>query len=181
EVRALARKFGLPVADKSDSQEICFLPDTDYRGFLKKHCGSKMRQGEVVDLDGNVLGGHKGIAYYTVGQREGLGIALGFPAYVIKIDALKNRLTVGAKENAEASEFVAKETNFIIKPLKKKIAASVKIRYNHKEMPADVWISGRKMKIKFKTAQFAVTPGQSAVLYDRDTVLGGGIIEKVVK
>lgn len=180
EVRALARKFKLPVAEKPGSQEICFLPDNDYHAFLKNYFNIKPKPGKVVDLDGNVLGEHKGIAYYTIGQREGLGIACGYPIYVVKIDFKKSRLVVAKKEDAQSKEFLVKDLNFLGKPIKKKVALKVKIRYNHKESPAEVTRQKNRLKIKFKKPQFAITPGQSAVFYQKDTVLGGGIIEKVL-
>jgi tRNA-specific 2-thiouridylase len=179
EVRKLAREFSLPVADKLASQEICFLPNADYREFLKKRIKKEIKPGMVVDKQGNVLGGHKGIIFYTVGQREGLGIAKGYPIYITKIDHKNNRITVGKKEDAFRSEFLIREPHFIFKAPKKKIAAKVKIRYNHKEASADIIPSGHKVKVSFKSSQFAITPGQSAVFYDKDRVLGGGIIDKV--
>lgn len=209
QVRQLAKKFNLPVADKLASQEICFLPDTDYRGFLKHrlsrvkqigevtlrdpegtlkkslHSGHRLKDtdyadlkpGDIVDTQGNVLGRHQGIAFYTIGQREGLGIAKGYPLYITKIDAKNNRITVGAKEDAYVKEFLVKEPHFIFSPLKKKVAPKVKIRYNHKEAEAEVVPQGKQIKVSFRRPQFAVTPGQSAVFYDKDIVIGGGIIK----
>ena len=179
-VRELAREFRLPVAEKPDSQEICFLPDTDYRAFLKSRNGKIIKPGLIADTKGNVLGKHQGIAFYTIGQREGLGIALGYPVYVVKIDAKNNRIMVGSKEDAHRDEFFVKEIHFTAKPIKKAVAVCAKIRYNHKEEPCRVELSGRKLRVVLKKAQFAVTPGQSAVFYDKDTVLGGGIIDKVL-
>jgi tRNA-specific 2-thiouridylase len=177
EVRKLAHKFKLPVADKAASQEICFLPQVNYRPFLEKWLGKKIEPGLVVDKEGKVLGRHKGIAFYTVGQREGLGIAQGYPLYITKIGPKNNRITVGAREDCLKKEFFVKEAYFIAETPKKKIAARVKIRYNHKESKALLVPIGKKIKVTFKQPQFAVTPGQSAVFYDKDTVLGGGIIE----
>jgi len=177
EVRGLARRFNLAVADKPASQEICFLPDTDYHAFLKKQIDSHINPGPILDTHGQLLGQHRGIALYTIGQRQGLGIAYGYPLYVVRIDAKQNSLIVGRKEDAYEKNFIVKEPHFILRPLKKKVVLFVKIRYNHKEMPAEVSLSGRKVKVRFKRPQFAVTPGQSAVFYDRDVVVGGGIIE----
>ncbi len=177
EVRTLAKEFGLAVADKLASQEICFLPGVDYRGFLKMRIDADIRPGLVVDKYGNILGKHKGIAYYTIGQREGLGIALGYPVYIIKIDPGNNQITVGKKEDAYKREFLVKEPSFILTPLKKKVAAKVKIRYNHQESLAEILPQRNKIKIRFRKPQFAITCGQSAVFYDKDIVLGGGIIE----
>ncbi len=181
EVRKMAREFALPVADKLASQEICFIADTDYRGFLKSRIKTGIKPGPVVDKQTNILGQHKGIAFYTIGQREGLGIAKGYPLYVIKIDPKNNRITVGGKEDVYAYEFLLKDIHLILEPFKKKVALKVRIRYNHREAPAEFVFIKHKIKVKFRKPQFAVTPGQSAVFYDRDIVLGGGIIDKVIR
>jgi len=180
EVRKLAKKFGLSVADKLASQEICFLPGSDYRGFLKNQISTAIKPGLIADKEGNILGRHRGIAFYTIGQRQGLGIAKGYPLYITKIDHKNNQIIVGTKEQAKKREFLVKETHFISKPLKKKVAVRVRIRYNHKEALAEVMPFEHKIKVRFKKPQFAITPGQSAVFYDRGAVLGGGIIEEVL-
>lgn len=181
EVRGLARKFNLPVSDKPASQEICFLPTDDYRDFLRSRLpAEKIKPGPIVDSAGNVLGEHQGTVFYTIGQRQGLGIAKGYPIYISGIDPKNNRLTVANKEGACKKEFRAKSLHFITEPEKKKFAAGVKIRYNHREAAAEVSIFARKAKVKFIKPQFAVTPGQAAVFYSRDKVLGGGIIEKAL-
>jgi len=187
EVRRIARDFALPVADKIASQEICFLPDADYRSFLKKYVSAEggsasggktqIKPGPILDKGGNVLGQHKGVAFYTIGQREGLGLARGYPLYVIKINPKNNSITVGKKEDVYADEFSVKDAHSVLMTFKKKVALRVRIRYNHLEAPAKVMFLKHKIKIKFKEPQFAVTPGQSAVFYDKDTVLGGGIID----
>ena len=179
EVRNFAKELGLHTADKSGSQEICFLAGGNYRDFLKNQ-GIKIKPGSIVDTEGNILGRHRGIAFYTIGQREGLGIAKGYPLYVTKIEPRTNRIFVGAKKDALKSEFIVKEAHFIPKIIKKKVALKVKIRYNHKEMPADVLFENKKIKVCFKKPQFAITPGQSAVFYDKDVVVGGGVIERVL-
>jgi tRNA-specific 2-thiouridylase len=179
EVRQLARKFGLSIADKAGSQEICFLPDADYHRFLETRIAADIKPGLIVDTKGNILGRHKGIAFYTIGQREGLGVAMGYPAYIAKIDSRRNRLILGKREEAYARRFWVKQAHFIGKPPKKKVVWRVRIRYNHKEAGAEIVPLGEKIKVNFKTPQFALTPGQSAVFYDRDKVIGGGIIEKV--
>lgn len=188
EVRKLAKEFALPIADKLASQEICFLPNTDYRGFLlhrlsqisKTQMITDIKPGLVVDKQGNILGKHKGIAFYTIGQREGLGIALGYPAYVIKIEHKNNRIVLGKKEDAYEREFMVKDTHFVLPIPKKKIAARVKIRYNHQEAWAEISPVGSKKKVRFRKPQFAITPGQSAVFYDKDVVVGGGVIDQVL-
>lgn len=180
EVRQLARKFNLTVAEKLASQDICFLINNDYRRFLKEQCNLEERPGMIVDKQGKVLGQHRGIAFYTVGQREGLGIALGYPAYIIKIDPKENRIVLGRKEDAYKREFFVKDVHFIGGPIKKKVVLKVRIRYNHKEAPADIMPLAKGIKIIFKKPQFAITPGQSAVFYCNDMVVGGGIIDKVL-
>jgi tRNA-specific 2-thiouridylase len=179
-VRRIAREFALPVADKLASQEICFLPELDYRAFLKTRVNRDIKPGLILDTENNILGRHKGIAFYTIGQREGLGLARGYPLYVIKINPENNSITVGKKEDVYADEFLLRDAHFVLEPIKKKVALMVKIRYNHPEAPADVVLLEDKIKIKFKKPQFAITPGQSAVFYDKDKVLGGGIIDKVL-
>jgi len=178
ETRKLAKKLDLPVADKLASQEICFLPDSDYRIFLKSVVSGNIKPGNIVDKKGNILGQHKGIAFYTIGQREGLGIAKGYPLYVIEIDQRQNQIVVGKKEDAYKNSFIIKEPHFILRPITKKVELRVKIRYNHIAALADVLPFDHKIKVQFRKPQFAITPGQSAVFYDKDKVIGGGIIEK---
>lgn len=180
EVRELAKKFGLAIAAKPGSQEICFLPDDDYRGFLKYWTKKELQPGPVIDKHGFVLGKHKGVAFYTIGQREGLGLALGYPVYISRIDARKNQIVVGRREEVLKKEFLISQPHFISGPLKKKVAAWVRIRYNHKEAPAQISFSGKITKVVFKEPQFAITPGQSAVFYRHDEVLGGGTINEVL-
>jgi tRNA-specific 2-thiouridylase len=180
QVRKLAREFDLPVADKLASQEICFLPDMDYRRFLKARLSYKLKPGLIVDIEGNILGKHQGITFYTIGQREGLGIAKGYPLYITKIDAQRNQITVGKKEDALKKEFLVKDLHFVLRPIKKKIEFKVRIRYNHKEKLAELIPWHNRIKVCFKQTQFAITPGQAAVFYDQDKVIGGGIIDKII-
>jgi tRNA-specific 2-thiouridylase len=179
-VRQIARENGLAVAQKKESQEICFLPQDDYRSFLAARLKKGVRPGAVVDLEGNLLGEHKGIAFYTVGQRQGIGIATGYPAYVVRIDAPNNRLVLGRRQDVSGKGLWLKDLHFVNGPLEKKIALKIKIRYNHRDARAKVTPLGKRLKVIFKEPQFAVTPGQSAVLYSNDIVIGGGIIEKVI-
>lgn len=178
-VRKLAGEFSLPVADKPDSQDVCFLPDSDYRGFLARRVRN-IKPGDIVDAQGRVLGRHKGAAFYTIGQREGLGISCGHPLYVNRIDRKKNLVVVGGRAEALARKFSLKEAQFS-PPLKKKVALKVKIRYNQKEVSADVAPVKDKITVSFIQPQFAVTPGQSAVFYRKDQVIGGGIIDEVLQ
>jgi tRNA-uridine 2-sulfurtransferase len=186
-VRRLAREFHLPVAEKKASQEICFLPDENYYGFLRD-AASRVKvpfqrglaPGPVIDKEGRFLGEHRGIGYYTIGQRQGLGIAAGYPLYVVRIDAKRNAITVGKKADAYESSCLVEKPHFIAGPLKKKVAYKVKIRYNHTAAAAELKPAGRAIKVVFHHPQFAVTPGQSAVFYDGERVAGGGIIERVI-
>jgi tRNA-specific 2-thiouridylase len=180
EVRKLARKFSLPVAEKPASQEICFLPQDNYREFLKKKIGENIIPGEILDQDGNSVGRHQGIVYYTIGQREGLGIAKGYPVYITQINRKKNTITIGRKEDVLSSKFIAKDLYFIYNPIKNKVALKVKIRYNHKESEAKLIPACNKIRIEFKKPQFAVTPGQAAVFYNKNRVIGGGTIDRVL-
>ncbi|MFH1354693.1 MAG: tRNA 2-thiouridine(34) synthase MnmA [Candidatus Omnitrophota bacterium] len=177
---ALAKEIRLPCLDIPSSQEICFLKDKGYKQFIKKWIINKIKPGAIVDKEGRILGRHKGVAFYTVGQREGLGIAAGHPLYVIRINARKNQLIIGSRVEAFKKEFLVNKLHFLVKPIKKKIALKVRIRYNHKEEPAEVSLHNSKLKVKFKEPQFAITPGQSAVFYDQDSVIGGGIIDRVL-
>jgi tRNA-uridine 2-sulfurtransferase len=179
-VRQLAHDFGLKVAEKQDSQEICFLPDGKYGDFIKAKGQDKVKPGEFIDKDGNVLGRHRGMPFYTIGQRHGIGIAAAHPFYVTQINAKNNQVVLGPRLEAYKSEFIIKEGHFLGQTPKKKIEIKVRIRYNHKESQAIVCSGKDKQKVVFKQPQFAVTPGQSAVFYDKDTVLGGGIIQKVI-
>jgi tRNA-uridine 2-sulfurtransferase len=180
-VRQLAADSGIPVADKQDSQEICFLPDGKYGDFIRARAQGTLRPGKFVDKAGNTLGQHQGVAFYTIGQRHGVGIAAPYPLYVTGINARNNQVSLGQRQEVYQSEFIVKEVHFLGKPAKKKIEIKVRIRYNHKEAPATIYPGKEKRKIIFKQPQFAITPGQSAVFYDKDTVLGGGIIQKVIR
>jgi tRNA-specific 2-thiouridylase len=180
EVRAMAKKLFLPVFDRSESQDICFLKGADYREFLKKWLTRSPRPGFIIDKQGKILGEHQGIPFYTVGQRQGLGIALGYPAYVSSIDVKKNRIILGKKEDCYKQEFMVKEPYFISGLLKKKIALEVRIRYNHPEAKATIFTQGKRIKVRFARPQFAITPGQSAVFYERNKVSGGGTIDEVL-
>ncbi len=182
QVREIAQSLKLPVAAKPGSQEICFIPLDNYRQFLAQHLGDKITSGDIVDKQGNHLGRHKGICFYTIGQREGLGISRGYPLFVSNIDAKHNKLYVGKKEEVFGRNCIVKDTCFLVKLPQKKVELRVKIRYNHKEAPALVrQVAGRKYEVSFRQPQFAITPGQSAVFYDRDIVVGGGVIERAIK
>ena len=183
EVRALASKRGLYVADKPASQEICFISKNDYRAFLKERLNKAyFKEGDIVDKTGEVLGHHKGIFHFTIGQREGLGISALEPLYVIKLDEAHNRVVVGHKKDVYAKSLVAIEPN-ILAPhfFKKTTPVRAKIRYNHPEATARVtFLSPHKLKVDFSKPQAAITPGQFIVFYKGDVVLGGAkIIESI--
>ncbi len=179
ETRELAAEFGFLVANKPESQEICFIPDNDYRRFLNDRSPGSMTPGSFVSADGQVLGVHKGFACYTVGQRKGLGIALGQPMFVSAIDPLTNRVTLGSEADIFASGLTARDFNWVSGAIPTAPFQSLaKIRYNAAASPASIQpLSDRRVKICFEAKQRAITPGQSVVLYDGNCVIGGGIIE----
>jgi tRNA-specific 2-thiouridylase len=178
EVRALAEKWGLPVAHKPESQEICFVPDDDYAGFLRARAPEAFRPGAIFDLAGRPLGRHAGIAHYTIGQRKGLGIAAPRPLYVVGIDAAANRITAGPNEALFRRSLIVEDLHWVgIAGLAAPRPASVKIRYRHAEAKAVLHPEdGGRIAVEFERPQRAVTPGQAAVFYEGDVVLGGGTI-----
>jgi tRNA-specific 2-thiouridylase len=179
-VRQLARKYKLPVSEKKDSQEICFIAG-NYREFLKNKLKGKFSPGFIKDASGKVMGTHKGIPFYTIGQRDKLGIGCGYPVYVIKIDSRKNELVVGKKEETLNNKFLVKDMVYSGAALKKKTLLMVRIRHLSPQAPAWVRPVGKKTEVTFKKPIFAITPGQSAVFYKKDAVVGGGIIEEVLQ
>jgi len=177
EVRALAKKIDLEVAERPASQDICFFSEKNYRNFLVKEVSQK--EGDTVDLKGNILGKHKGIGFYTIGQREGLGIALGKPLYIVDIDSERNRIVVGEKKDLLTKVLSVENLNILVDNLPKRTFA--KIRYRHKEAECRIFLEEDKARVFFYEPQEAVTPGQSIVFYDKDRVLGGGVIKEVLK
>ena len=178
DVRDLASEAGLPVADKPDSQEICFIPDDDYRRFVKDR--SRTVPGDIVDRDGNVLGEHKGVQFFTVGQRRGLGLNgnSGAPLYVTGIDAVSNRVMVGLESDLMRSDLWASRVNFIDGDRRDRpLEVEAKIRYRSGAAAATVTPRGDWAEVAFHSPQRAVTPGQAVVFYRGDEVLGGGYIE----
>ncbi len=183
DTREIAEKYNLPVAQKADSQEICFIPDDDYAKFIVERTGIVPAPGNFVDMQGNVIGEHKGILYYTIGQRKGLGISFGEPMFVTKIDAEKNEILLAPQGNQHAASFTVEKMNYISldNPLNCEINADVKIRCQANPAPAHITpITADKVKIEFETPQRAITPGQTAVIYDGDTVVGGGYIDEIL-
>ncbi|ADL07893.1 tRNA (5-methylaminomethyl-2-thiouridylate)-methyltransferase [Thermosediminibacter oceani DSM 16646] len=182
QIRDIAKEAGLPVAEKPDSQEICFVND-DYKEFLKEKASGRIKPGPIVDKNGRILGQHKGIAFYTIGQRRGLGISAGKPLYVIDIDRKRNAVVVGEEKDLLTKEFTADHVNWIAFDVlddKKRVFA--KIRYNFDEKPAQIMpLNSGMVKVVFDEPQKSVTPGQSVVFYDGDVVLGGGIISERIQ
>ena len=178
QVRSLAEEYGLPVAQKGDSMEICFVPDNDHSAFLRQYTGRTMPSGDFVDEQGQILGKHQGLDRYTVGQRKGLGIALGQPMYVVRLDAAQNRVVLGVEGRQYADTLTAQAVNFVsIAPPSKPIRVTARIRYQAKPAPATLTpLDAHTVQLQFDTPQRAVAPGQAVVFYDGDLVLGGGTI-----
>ncbi len=177
EIRDLARKYKLRIANKPDSQEICFIPDNDYKQFLTTFAGVKNTPGNIVDTRGRVLGTHTGIFNYTIGQRKGLGLATGEPMYVVDINPETNTVTVGRNLDVFSREFIITEFNWVGgAPPAEEFSAEVAIRYNAAARPAQISVQPNGVVVKFREPQRAITPGQSAVVYSGEEVLGGGII-----
>jgi len=181
EVRQRAFETGLRVHDKPESQEVCFINEASYHSFLKERLRESIEPGPIVDHKGNVLGKHKGIPFYTIGQRRGLHLAKGKPLYVVGIDRSENALIVGEEPEVYKDTFVVNSVNWIISNKQTaSFEAQVKIRYNHPGSEAVISPKGSgELEVKFKTPQKAITPGQAAVFYDGETVIGGGWIKEV--
>ena len=178
QIRVMAEKIGLPTAHKKDSQEICFVDDNDYAGFIDGYGQGKVPEGNFVDKDGKVLGRHKGITRYTIGQRKGLGLSLGHQAFVLEIRPDTNEVVIGTNEDLMTTRVRANKLNFMtVEDLEGEMRVFAKIRYNHKGDWCTVRKTGEdEIECIFETPQRAVTPGQALVLYDGDYVLGGGTI-----
>jgi len=182
EVRAIAEEMKLPVYNKPDSQEICFVPDQDYAALVRRRTPQAVRPGELVGPDGAVVGKHPGHQHFTIGQRKGVGVAFGRPIYVAEIDAAANRVTLADREKLSRRALTASEVNWLSdrpRPVSQPISCSAKIRYNHDPQPAIAIFTGGDLLIRFAEPQSAITPGQAVVLYDGDVLLGGGWIDTV--
>ena len=177
EVRELAKKAFLPVAEKRESQDICFVTQKNYQDFLMER-GQELKAGSIVDTRGNILGTHRGIVFYTIGQRGGLGISHKTPLYVVSIDAAGNRIIVGEREDLRAGGLIAYDVNVLSKCWPREVYA--KTRYRKKESLCEVAFENDRVKVTFAEKQEAITPGQSVVFYANDCVLGGGEIEEVL-
>lgn len=190
QVRDEARRLGLPVSDKPDSVDICFVPDRDYARVVRERRPEAFVEGPVLDHTGREVGRHAGIANYTIGQRQGLGIALGLPVYVTRIDPAGNTVTLGPREQLASDALTAGRVHWLVDPPAGPFRAEVKIRYAHRAAPATVeplspgsagpavtTPAAMRVRVKFDQPQTAITPGQAAVFYQEDVVLGGGWIE----
>lgn len=182
EVRELAADLGLKVADKPDSQDICFVSGGDYRSFLETHGKIGDNKGEIIDTDGNVVGHHNGVHLFTVGQRKGVGISGSEEKiYVIKVDPDTNRVYVGAREELMRTTLVASDVVWASDPPAESFRAKTRIRHRHKESDTKITLrEGGTALVEFEAPQRAMTPGQAVVFYDNDRVLGGGWISEVL-
>jgi tRNA-specific 2-thiouridylase len=186
EVRATARLLGLETAEKPESQEICFVPDGNYARFVEDYARSEMGEsaetlagGEIASTDGSIVGEHGGLHRYTIGQRRGIGIASSDPLYVVKIDVPRNQLVVGKRSELYSKSFVAAGVNWLgVAPPGEPVRAHARIRYRSPEAAATITpIATNRVRVDFDEAQAAIAPGQAAVFYDGDMVVGGGWIE----
>jgi len=178
-VRGLAAGLGLPTANRQESQDICFIPDNDYRAFVAEHV--PLQGGEIVDITGKVLGRHDGLARYTVGQRHGLGLASSKQLYVLKLDAANNRLVVGTRDQLLHSMLTITRPSWVSGEVAKgAIIITAKVRYKAAEVAAELRPSDSMAEVRFIKPQSAITPGQSVVFYQGDAVLGGGVIDAVL-
>lgn len=178
EIRNVARNNDLIVAEKKESQEICFIPDNDYVKFIKNNSNNKFKEGNIVTNKGEILGKHQGIINYTVGQRKGLGISYKEPLYVLRIDKEKNQVVVGTEKELYTNEVLIEDINYLVTDLEnKEIEVEAKVRYRAKPAKAKLFpLENGKAKFVFDEPQRAITPGQSLVFYIDDIVVGGGKI-----
>lgn len=179
EARQLAEEAGLINARKPDSQDICFVRDGDYAKFLESKMNIRSKKGKFLDTNGNILGEHKGIIHYTIGQRKGLGLAFGKPTYVIGKNKSKNTVVLGSNDDLFSSRMIVYDLNMIaMDKIKSPLKSMVKTRYSQKETEAVIHpLDSDKVLVEFATKQRAITPGQAAVFYDGDIVIGGGTIQ----
>jgi tRNA-specific 2-thiouridylase len=183
DVRKIALQLGLRVHDKPESQEVCFIQESSYHFFLSERLKESVESGPILDKEGKVLGKHKGIPFYTIGQRRGLRLAKGRPLYVIGIDREENAIIVGGEEEVYGDTFIVDSVNWIVpREMIPSHKTQVKIRYNHPGSEASISPEGEdELEVRFRSPQKAITPGQAAVFYDGEMVLGGGWIKGVVK
>ncbi|MDD3224652.1 MAG: tRNA 2-thiouridine(34) synthase MnmA [Clostridium sp.] len=181
-IREIAKEIGLSVHNKKDSEEICFIPDNNHGAYIKKQRPDSVKEGNFVDDNGKILGKHRGIVYYTIGQRKGLGIALGKPRFVKSINPKTNEIVLGNEEDIFKKGLIAGNLNFLpFDKLEKPLNVGAKVRYSTKSIPAVIYPYGEdKVKVVFDDPVRAITKGQSAVFYNGDILVGGGIIEDII-
>lgn len=178
DVRALAEELKLPVFNKPDSQEICFVPDNDYAAFVTRRSPEQVQPGKVLDRQGRVIGEHPGQQHFTVGQRRGLGVTASLPLYVLSRDAGQNSITVGGKDDLLTTSLEADQTNWLMDPPSEPLRCQVKVRYNGAALAGTVCATGRdSLRVEFDEPASAVTPGQAVVCYVGDELIGGGWIK----
>jgi len=176
QVRKLAAERGLPTGSRHDSQDVCFIPDNDYRSFIAKHI--LIKSGDIINTEGKVLGKHNGLAQYTVGQRQGLGLSSNKRLYVLSVDTASNRLVVGTKDQLLSNRLFASELSWVSgEAPQEPINITAKIRYKSPEVAAKLYLNDRLAEVSFHQPQRAIAPGQAIVFYQGDIVLGGGTIE----
>jgi tRNA-uridine 2-sulfurtransferase len=177
-IREIAKQIGLRVADKPDSQEICFVPHDDYAAFVRRRLGDDDRSGEIVTTEGTVVGRHEGIEGFTIGQRKGLRVALGEPRFVVRLERDTRRVVIGRHEELARQSLTARQANWLIEPPRQPFECRVQLRYRSHAVPATVApLAGDRLHIALHEPRMGVAPGQAVVCYDDDRVLGGGWIE----
>ena len=183
QIRDIAEEMGMVIHNKPDSEEICFIPDDDHGGFIKRRVPDKVVPGNFVDKEGNILGEHKGIVYYTIGQRKGLGVALGRKVFVQEIRPETNEIVLGGNDGLFKEKLIADQLNWIsIEKLEEPMDVSVKIRHTMKKSKARISpLENGEVLVEFEEPQRAITKGQAVVLYDEDVVVGGGIIKEYLE
>lgn len=183
QIREIAAKIGLLIANKPDSQEICFIPDNDYAGYIERESGKTFPKGNFVDLEGNILGTHKGIIHYTIGQRKGLGLSMGSPVFVVDIRPETNEVVIGSNLDTFHDSLYAGKVNLMsVDALEGEREVVAKIRYSHKGAPCRIkMVDEDTVLCKFEEPVRAITPGQAVVFYDGDIVLGGAVIDRVAE
>lgn len=183
EIREIAENISVRMANKPDSQEICFVPDDDYAGFIKEYSGDTFEPGNFIDMDGKVIGSHKGIIHYTIGQRKGLGLNLGRPGFVVDINPETRDITIGTNDDVFSPGCIVDRLNFMsIEKVEGEMEFTAKVRYSHQPDKCKIRMVGEDtMECIFEEKQRAITPGQALVLYDGDLVVGGGTIVRRIE
>jgi tRNA-uridine 2-sulfurtransferase len=179
EIRSLARDLDLRVADKKDSQEICFVAAGEHAEFVRRRGGNEDRTGQIVTTDGTVVGQHDGVEGFTIGQRKGIGVALGEPRYVVRLEPDTHRVVIGSRDDLARNSFTARQTNWLVDPPSGPLRCLVQIRYTSRPAPAVVEpLDEGRLGISLSEPLHGIAPGQAVVCYDHDRVLGGGWIEE---